>query len=124
MKVPDGFLGSAMPVPHPKGGALYVKLRDDPSVINTTSVVAQEIPPSADEAARTEVRSSAVPAAAHPEHGAGKYPEAPRFARQESASPVRAWRCAAPRGRPLEPHLGGRVDGVNGRGRRAADDIA
>ncbi|HEY2781524.1 MAG TPA: hypothetical protein VGI90_12140 [Steroidobacteraceae bacterium] len=74
VKVPDGFLGSALPVPHPKGGALFVKLRDNPSVINTTSVVAQEIPPSADEAARTEVRSSAVPAAAHPDTGAGQIP--------------------------------------------------
>ncbi|HEX3603661.1 MAG TPA: hypothetical protein VHU43_06185 [Steroidobacteraceae bacterium] len=70
VKVPDGFLGSALPVPHPKGGALFVKLRDDPSVINTTSVVAQEVPPSADEAARTEVRGSAVPAPAHPDTGA------------------------------------------------------
>jgi hypothetical protein len=74
VKVPDGFLGSALPVPHPKGGALFVKLRDNPSVINTTSVVAQEIPPSPDEAARTDVRSSAVPASAHPDGGAGQIP--------------------------------------------------
>ena len=62
VKVPDGFLGAALPVPHPKGGSLYVKLRDDPSVVNSTRITAQEIPPSPDEAARTEVRSSAVPA--------------------------------------------------------------
>ncbi|MDP9084196.1 MAG: hypothetical protein M3N50_10595 [Pseudomonadota bacterium] len=35
--VPDGFLGSALPVPHPGAGTLYVKLRDDPSVINSTT---------------------------------------------------------------------------------------
>jgi hypothetical protein len=42
VKVPDGFLGNALPVPHPTGGVLYVKLRDDPSVINSTTVLAQE----------------------------------------------------------------------------------
>ena len=74
VKVPDGFLGSSLPVPHPKNGALFVKLRDIPSVINTTSVLAQEIPPSADEAARTEVRGSAVPAAVHPDTGGAQTP--------------------------------------------------
>jgi hypothetical protein len=66
VKVPDGFLGSALPVPHPKAGSLYVRLRDDPSVINATTVTAQEIPPSPAEAARTEVRSSALTAPAQP----------------------------------------------------------
>jgi hypothetical protein len=70
VKVPDGFLGAALPVPHPKGGSLYVKLRDDPSVVNATSITAQEIPPSPDEAARAEARSSAVPAANQPGTGA------------------------------------------------------
>jgi hypothetical protein len=78
VKVPDGFLGAALPVPHPKGSSLYVKLRDDPSVVNSTTIMAQEIPPSPDEAARTEVRSSAVPSqspAAHqPETGASEIP--------------------------------------------------
>jgi hypothetical protein len=68
VKVPDGFLGGALPVPHPKGGSLYVKLRDNPSVVNATTLMAQDIPPSADEAARTEVRSSAVPPANQPAH--------------------------------------------------------
>jgi hypothetical protein len=68
VKVPDGFLGGALPVPHPKGGSLYVKLRDNPSVVNATTLMAQDIPPSPDEAARTEVRSSAVPPANQPAH--------------------------------------------------------
>src|ERR1700723_1890291 len=51
VKVPDGFLGSALPVPHPVAGSLYVKLRDDPSVVNKTSLATQEIPASAEEAA-------------------------------------------------------------------------
>ncbi|HEX4509053.1 MAG TPA: hypothetical protein VH328_03210, partial [Burkholderiaceae bacterium] len=60
IKVPDGFLGAALPVPHPQGGPLYVRLRDNPTVINPTTVVAQDIPPTADEAARAAVRSSAT----------------------------------------------------------------
>jgi hypothetical protein len=60
VKVPDGFLGSALPVPHPTKGSLYVKLRDDPSVVNKTALATQEIPPSTDDAARADARSSAV----------------------------------------------------------------
>jgi hypothetical protein len=74
VKVPDGFLGAALPVPHPKGGSLYVKLRDDPSVVNATTITAQDIPPSPDEAARAEVRSSAVPAPNQPGTGASQIP--------------------------------------------------
>jgi hypothetical protein len=60
VKVPDGFLGSALPVPHPKSGSLYVKLRDDPSVVNATALATQEIPASPEEAARADSRSSAA----------------------------------------------------------------
>jgi hypothetical protein len=38
--VPDGFLGTTLPVPHPSTGTLYLKLRDDPQVINPTRLVA------------------------------------------------------------------------------------
>jgi hypothetical protein len=33
-QVPEGFPGYALTVPHPTGGQLYVKLHDDPSVVN------------------------------------------------------------------------------------------
>jgi hypothetical protein len=59
VQVPDGFPGYALPVPHPTDGPLYVKLRDYPSVINTSALSAQSLPPSADEAARAEVRHEA-----------------------------------------------------------------
>ena len=62
VQVPDGFLGSALPVPHPVGGPLYVKLRDDPSVINPTSLDVQQLPPSPNETARSAVRQPAVTA--------------------------------------------------------------
>jgi hypothetical protein len=60
VKVPDGFLGSALPVPHPADGTLFVKLRDDPAVVNPTSITAQDIPSTPDESARAAVRSSAL----------------------------------------------------------------
>lgn len=39
VQVPDGFPGRALPVPHPaEGGQLFVKLRDDPSVVNLVTL--------------------------------------------------------------------------------------
>jgi hypothetical protein len=43
--VPDGFPGDALPVPAPVGGQLYVKLRDDPQVINSARLTARQLPP-------------------------------------------------------------------------------
>jgi hypothetical protein len=58
--VPEGFLGSSLPVPHPGAGPLYVRLRDDPLVINPTTLVAQQLPPPADDGGRSEARQSAL----------------------------------------------------------------
>jgi hypothetical protein len=42
VQVPDGFPGRVLPVPHPdEGGQLYVKLRDDPSVVNLVTLTPQ-----------------------------------------------------------------------------------
>jgi hypothetical protein len=57
VQVPDGFLGSALPVPHPTSGVLYVKLRDDPSIINPTTLETQQLPVS-----KTPALSSAASA--------------------------------------------------------------
>ena len=62
VQVPDGFTGYALPVPHPRDGQLYVKLRDDPSVVNRASLVTQQLPPSPEEAARAVARQAAAPA--------------------------------------------------------------
>jgi hypothetical protein len=61
VQVPDGFLGSALPVPHPTDGPLYVKLRDNPAAINSTTLQAQLLPPSVDDPARASARQSALP---------------------------------------------------------------
>ena len=68
-QVPDGFPGSALPVPHPTLDHLYVKLRDDPSVIHLAAVSTQQLPPSADETERAPTRHAAAqadPVAANP----------------------------------------------------------
>jgi hypothetical protein len=63
MRVPDGFPGFSLPVPHPTDGQLYVKLRDDPSVVNLASLGTQQLPPpSAEEDARAVARQAAVSA--------------------------------------------------------------
>jgi hypothetical protein len=60
VQVPDGFLGSALPVPHPTSGALYLRLRDDPNVINLSTLTADQIPDSPDDMARSESRQPAT----------------------------------------------------------------
>jgi hypothetical protein len=58
--VPDGFLGSALPVPHPVAGRLYIKLRDNPHVINATLLSVEQLPAPAGDAERSAARHSAL----------------------------------------------------------------
>jgi hypothetical protein len=60
VKVPAGFPGYALPVPHPISGRLYLRLRDNPSVINPVALEIRELPPSADEVARAVARHDAA----------------------------------------------------------------
>jgi hypothetical protein len=60
VKVPAGFPGYALPVPHPVSGRLYLTLRDNPSVINSVVLEIRELPPSPDEVARAVARHDAV----------------------------------------------------------------
>jgi hypothetical protein len=62
ISVPDGFLGSALPVPHPSEGTLYVRLRDNPEVINPVTLTVEQLPVPPDDAGRTEARRSATTA--------------------------------------------------------------
>jgi len=45
VQVPDGFPGRSLPVPRPSNKGLYIKLRDDPAVVNTAVLSAEELPP-------------------------------------------------------------------------------
>jgi hypothetical protein len=51
--VPAGFPGRVLPVPRPKKGQLFLKLRDDPSVVNSAKLIAEQLPepPPAEDAA-------------------------------------------------------------------------
>ena len=60
VQVPDGFPGYAVPVPHPKDGRLFVKLRDDPGIVNLASVDTRELPPTPQEAERASARHAAA----------------------------------------------------------------
>jgi len=44
-QVPQGFPGDTLSVPHPIDGRLYVKLHDDPSVVNSVAFAQEALPP-------------------------------------------------------------------------------
>jgi hypothetical protein len=60
VQVPDGFLGSALPVPHPADSSFFVRLRDDPAVINPTTLVAEQLAASPEELARSAARQQGL----------------------------------------------------------------
>ena len=65
VQIPEGFPGRALPVPHPGKRGLYLKLRDDPSVVNSATLMAEELPaPPPDDA----THGAAPPAAAVEAH--------------------------------------------------------
>lgn len=59
-RVPDGFPGASLPVPHPSEDHLYIRLRDDPSIVHMASIAAQQLPVSDTEAARAPARHAAA----------------------------------------------------------------
>ncbi|HEX3661309.1 MAG TPA: hypothetical protein VHU89_07745 [Acidobacteriaceae bacterium] len=68
VQVPDGFPGYILPVPRPDGGQLYLKLRDDPSVVNEVMLAAERLPPPPGQAERHAARAA---------YHAGEMPPAP-----------------------------------------------
>ena len=38
VKVSEGFVDTALPIPPPSGKVLYLKLRDDPAIVSTATV--------------------------------------------------------------------------------------
>ena len=71
VQVPDGFPGYALPVPHPQAGELYVKLRDDPTVVNQVTLETEDLPaPPGESAAMPAPRPPYNPSAPAPAPGA------------------------------------------------------
>jgi hypothetical protein len=110
--VPDGFLGTALPVPHPAGGPLYVKLRDNPTVIHGSTLAVRQLPVPADDAGRSDARQSATtsPPAAEPTAAAGNAPAPPAApaptAGNAPAPPVPAASAAGNATAPSAPAAG------------------
>jgi len=101
VQVPDGFPGSALAVPRPTDGRLYMKLRDDPSVVNSVMLEAQQLPTAADTAAHTVAKQEA----AHPEHEPALKPDAnPPEQTGPAHSPPAAPAPAAPDNPPPQAH--------------------
>ena len=89
VQVPDGFLGSALPVPHPGAGPLYVKLRDDPAVINPATLEMQQLPPSPTDQGRANDQARARAVQSAPSTGApATPPEAPPRPPSPPATPA------------------------------------
>jgi hypothetical protein len=70
VEVPDGFPGYVLPVPHPEGGELYLKLRDDPSVVNQVTLAAEKLPPPPGDTQRRPMRGAYHEGEAAPAPGA------------------------------------------------------
>jgi hypothetical protein len=45
VSVPEGFVEDALAIPPPKGNTLYIKLRDDPTTIDTVSLPVPQATP-------------------------------------------------------------------------------
>jgi hypothetical protein len=71
VSVPDGFPGYVLPVPHPQTGELYLKLRDDPSVVNQVTLAAEKLPPPPGAQAHHGTRAAYHEGEAAPAPGAG-----------------------------------------------------
>ena len=97
VQVPDGFPGNVLSVPHPEGQGLYVKLRDDPAVVNVVTLPAQPMPPTKAQAARQSrhVNATAAAAASHPAP-APQSPAAAPASSDPAAPPAPAPATAAP----------------------------
>ncbi len=90
--VPDGFPGEALPVPHTRGGSLYVKLRDDPSAVDRLTLVEQRLP----------ARHRAMSHPAIPPQPAAPQPAAPQPAASTPSAPAPA-AAAASTSAPASP---------------------
>jgi hypothetical protein len=119
VSVPDGFAGSTLDVPHMAGGSLFVKLRDDPNVVNK---LALDVPVTASKT--TAARLPRVPGPPHrPDTttaavtGSGQAPAAgggmpaPGTPAPASGTPSPATEAPLPSPQPAQPPSGVPADG-------------
>ncbi|HTZ89340.1 MAG TPA: hypothetical protein VMA71_03315 [Alloacidobacterium sp.] len=104
MQVPDGFAGNMLQVPHPVGGSLYVKLRDDPSAINTLVVPRKPLP---QQASSIQPAAMAVPApqpAAQPKPDAATTPPQDKTQKPEATPAAPSTDTTAVPAQSDQPH--------------------
>jgi hypothetical protein len=82
VQVPEGFAGYTLAAPHPLGGRLYVKLHDNPSVINVMDFSGEERSGRGAEGHRP---SAPAPVAAPPATPSAAVPPSPTAAAAKSA---------------------------------------
>ncbi|MBV8672206.1 MAG: hypothetical protein JOZ33_02120 [Acidobacteriaceae bacterium] len=85
VQVPDGFPGSELSVPHPEGASLYIKLRDDPTVVDVVTLPLEPLLPS-------KAQSASARQSRHPSSSgaAGSAQHAPATSSEPAASPAPA----------------------------------
>jgi hypothetical protein len=104
VQVPDGFPGYALPVSQPANGQLYVKLRDNPSVVNAIAMSVVSLPPSPEEAAREAARlAAATPADQPPAVAAGTASPSDDSSPSSPAAQMPAEQGAAAATQPAQP---------------------
>jgi hypothetical protein len=121
IQVPDGFPGYALPVPRPPGGQIYVRLRDNPSVVNPVELTAVQLPASPDESAHADARLAAAPAPSPPTVDSGDTQPSAANSPQTSALPPAPPAQSAPAQQQAQeieptaaPHDGATGDLVSG----------
>jgi hypothetical protein len=91
VQVPDGFPGNILPVPHPNSGELYVKLRDDPSVVNQVALTAEKMPPAPGQSASANASKPPRPDYVKPAPGTpAPAPASPDQTKPDQANPPQA----------------------------------
>jgi hypothetical protein len=76
-EVPPDFIGTQLIVPHPTGGVLYVKLRDDPATVQTLSLPVTPIVVPSTETAAARARAPLAPEKASPEESSSPESSSP-----------------------------------------------
>jgi pyruvate/2-oxoglutarate dehydrogenase complex dihydrolipoamide acyltransferase (E2) component len=95
VQVPDGFPGYVLPVPH-SSGALYLKLRDDPSIVNQVTLAAETLPPPPGEAASQHAAPRPPYHAGEPAPAPGAATAAPGASNSATPAPPAGDQKAAP----------------------------
>ncbi len=89
VQVSQGFPGFVLSVPHPTNGQLYVKLHDDPAVVNPVALPAEELAPAPTPAPDAKSPGATAPIAA-PGPGAAPNPASPKTDGSSPAVPPTA----------------------------------